>query len=55
MVQKKETFSTVKYAVPELTDDDTAELIGSLQEIGAQGCENARYDNDKNDKNRPIC
>jgi len=53
----KETFknNSVKFSVPELTDDDTAELIGGLQEIGSQACENAKYDNKKTNKNRPKC
>ena len=46
---KKENFKSkrpkVKFSVPELTDDDTADLIGGLQSIGAQACENAKYDN----------
>ena len=56
---KRENFkskrSKVKFSVPELTDDDTADLIGGLQSIGAQACENAKYDNSKKSKNRPKC
>lgn len=59
LFSKKEHFKSkrkkIKYSVPELTDDDTADLIGGLQSIGAQACENAKYDNNKNSKNRPKC
>ena len=60
LFSNKETFKQkkrgdIKFSVPELTDDQTADLIGGLQSIGAQACENSKYDNKKNDKNRPKC
>ena len=59
LMQKREHFKQkrkkIPYAVPELTDDQTADLIGGLQSIGAQACENSKYDYKKNDKNRPKC
>jgi hypothetical protein len=61
LFSNKETFKLkkkrgdVKFSVPELTDDETADLIGGLQSIGAQACENSKYDNKRGDKNRPKC